>query len=259
MKPAAPADRISSAAPADQTAFVESEFADAYPPGIERHYWNSARNKIVHRLLRRAMAGRSGLVLEIGCGTGIVTGYLRERGVECLGCDIGRAPPYSEKAAPFLRLGADAFELPADTRESVRFLLLLDVLEHIEHPADFLDRCVQRFPNVQAVLLTVPARQEVWSNYDEYYRHYRRYDHASIREIFPPARFALSESGYFFHALYPPARLLKLLNRPRQTRLLAPGFDLPHRMMAWLFSVEQMIVPRRMPGTSLYGILQRTP
>lgn len=238
------------------TGFVDEEFADAYPAGIEHHYWNSARNRIVHRLLRSVMGERGGLCVEIGCGTGIVTDYLRRNGCNCIGVDIGGAPPCNRVVAPFLRLGVDAFELPEDLRDSTRFILMLDVLEHIERPDAFLSKCRDRFANLSAVLFTVPARMEVWTNYDEYYRHFKRYDHNTIRELFAPADYSLADWGYFFHALYPPARLLTLLKRDRQTRLSAPAFALPHRLLALAFSIEQMIVPKRMPGTSIYGILK---
>jgi hypothetical protein len=56
--------RMSTARP---TTFTGEEYANAYPEGIERHYWTLARNHQVERLLRRA-PGSGGLVLDIGCG-----------------------------------------------------------------------------------------------------------------------------------------------------------------------------------------------
>ena len=64
------------------------------------------------------------------------------------------------------------------------------------------------------VLITVPARQEVWSNYDEYYGHYRRYDLAKLRATITSIGFIPSELGYLY-GLLPPALLLPSLGMER--------------------------------------------
>lgn len=239
----------------DQTGFVDAEYAAVYPAGIERHYWIHARNRIVHRLLRQSMRETKGPVLEIGCGPGLVTDYMRQRGIECRGCDISIAKPCNQRITDYLEFGVDACELPADFRSSVNYLMMLDVLEHIERPAEFLSRCCGHFPNVRSILITVPARMEVWSNYDVHFRHYKRYDHQSIHELYHPSEFSLRDQGYFFHALYPPARLINLTKTNRKTKLSAPGFAWPHKLVGLAFVIEQIVVPRWVPGTSLFCIL----
>jgi 2-polyprenyl-3-methyl-5-hydroxy-6-metoxy-1,4-benzoquinol methylase len=73
------------------TTFDAVQYALPYAPGVERHFWNVARNRIVERHLRRALATqrRSGrLVLDVGCGPGIVVDHLRRAGIDCHGVEL---------------------------------------------------------------------------------------------------------------------------------------------------------------------------
>jgi hypothetical protein len=55
------------------------------------------------------------------------------------------------------------------TFDSLHFgaILLRDVVEHIEDAGTFLRDLLRAFPNARHVLIAVPARMELWSNYDE--------------------------------------------------------------------------------------------
>ena len=246
------------------TAFNAEDFEDIYPEGIERHYWNSARNRIISRAVRaRLMPTRNGQpprVLDVGCGRGIVTAYLRSRGIDCWGCDLGVAPPVDSATAPFLMPGANAADLPEEFRRSVRMILLLDVLEHLEDPTQLIRSLHQAFPNVDAILFTVPARQELFSNYDVRNRHFRRYDASNIQELDTPDCFTLGRWSYFFHALYVPARLMKMAGVDLQTELQAPKSSLTrlaHSAVATGFVIEESMLPAAWPGSSIRGVLQR--
>ena len=90
--------------------------------------------------------------------------------------------------------------------------MLLDVIEHIEDDREFLRTIRSAFSNCQCVIVTVPARPEAWSEWDEYYGHFRRYSPETLRKT-------LSAIGgcvyvrYFFRSLYL-AGLAYLCRRP---------------------------------------------
>lgn len=250
--------------PTLSTAFNAEDFEDIYPEGIERHYWNSARNRIISLAVRaRLMPTRNGQpprVLDVGCGRGIVTAYLRSRGIDCWGCDLGVAPPVDAATAPFLMPGANAADLPEEFRRSVNMVLLLDVLEHLEDPTQLIRSLYDAFPNVNTILFTVPARQELFSNYDVRNRHFRRYDASNIQGLDTPDCFTLGHWSYFFHALYVPARLMKMAGVDRQTELQAPKSSLTrlaHSAVATGFVVEESLLPGAWPGSSIRGVLKR--
>ncbi len=62
---------------ARETAFSETQQFHIYPPGIERNFWHTARNRLIAYYLNRY---RAEPILEIGAGTGIVVHALRQKG-----------------------------------------------------------------------------------------------------------------------------------------------------------------------------------
>jgi len=238
------------------TTFTSEEYANAYPEGIERHYWTLARNYHVARLLRRA-PGSGGLVLDIGCGRGLTVEYLRGLGFDCRGFELSDVAIPAHLQA-HCASSSDAFALPEELRGRVGAILLLDVLEHLEDPAGFLDQCVTSFPALQSLVVTVPARMELWSNYDDYYGHKTRFDLPSLHALVAREGLKVAESGYFFHALYPLLRLLMAFRGRREIRSSAPRRVFVHRFLARGL-VADSFLPGRWYGSSIAAILHRVP
>jgi hypothetical protein len=163
------------------------------------------------------------------------------------------------EVAPFLHLGQDAMAMAPAFRERVRTILLLDVLEHIPGPAAFVASLAEAFERCTHLLITVPARQELWSNYDTYYGHFRRYDLRSARSLYPNELFELTSEAYAFRLLYPPALALAAMSRNRSVSISAPtpAMRPVHRLLASYFGAESILLPRWVPGSSLILTLRR--
>lgn len=235
------------------STFTDEQYARPFPPGIDAHYWHRARNRIIWRKLRPLVRPTS-VVLDIGCGPGIAVDFLRRRGIECRGVDTGHPPMVVPRVAPHLVLGADAFELP--DRETYDVLMMLDVLEHIAEPRAFLGRARERFPNARYLLVTLPARMELWSNYDEYYGHELRYTRESVGAL--EGAWRLVDAGYFFHALYLAARASMLVSRRRGLDMKSPSRRALHGALGWLFDREEALAPSRLVGSSLWAVFSTT-
>src|SRR5260221_12855308 len=119
------------------TEFRDVDYAAAYPPGYELHYWHLARSDIVKRLVRSACQ-KGDTILEIGAGRGHYVRVLRADGFDVFGCDLAVGSVHEEVQA-FIFRGRDFADLDVTLRERVTAILLLDVLEHIEHPSDIID------------------------------------------------------------------------------------------------------------------------
>ena len=65
--------------------------------------------------------------------------------------------------------------------ESLRAVVLLDVLEHVEFPVDVLRHVHQSLHPDGAVIVTVPAYPWLFSRWDEQLGHYRRYTTKEFR------------------------------------------------------------------------------
>jgi SAM-dependent methyltransferase len=239
------------------TAFREELFDLAYPEGVGRHFWNLARNHIVRRkLLSGGLPG--GAVLDVGCGRGATVQYLRAAGLDCLGVEL--APTRIEPGLrPHVTTGIPAEALPAATRERVGSVLLLDVLEHLDDPEGLLRSLPRAFPGLRRVVVTVPARRELWSNYDDVYGHRVRHDLSSLRRlvsVLDPRRLA---AGYFFHALYPVVRARLRLSGRRSVEVRAPRHPRVHRVLAAGFAAEERWLPASWPGSSAWAVADLDP
>jgi SAM-dependent methyltransferase len=231
------------------TEFTLRQYDESYPPGIERHFWNSARNAIIATTLAQTDMA-TGSLLEIGCGTGIVLDHLRRSGIDCIGCDLANAP-VPDRLRGFVSTGTDFRTLPVETRNNIDGVLLCDLIEHVPNAASFLAEIRAALPRVRRILVTVPARKELWSVWDEHYGHHRRYDPASLEADLRQGGFEPLSIRYFFHSLY---GAMYVARRRRSETIAAPRWLLPHRLMAMAFRAEYALLPYRMPGTSLIAV-----
>lgn len=236
------------------TEFSDNQYALAYPDGIEHHWWNRARSWIILRLLARYTDIESPVV-EVGCGRGVEVLSLAGAGVDIRGVELALVSPLPQ-VSDRVHAGVDARELPQAERDAARTLLLLDVIEHLPEPAEFLRDLLQHYPQVATVIVTVPARQELWSNYDEFYGHQRRYSLDELREFGLASGLESVRAGYFFQSLYLPARLLGLIGRDRGTQIIPPSKSMRwlHHLIAAVFKLEHSLLPRSLPGSSAYAV-----
>jgi len=231
--------------------YVQQEFAENYPPGVEHAYWHLARNAIIAENLRTIGARK---VLDVGCGRGIVVEYLNTHGIDCFGVEPGDVIVPTNLAGKIYQ-GVTAQQLDESVRRAFDTILLGDVIEHIEHPESFLIELQKLYPNVRHFVIMVPARHELWSNYDEHYGHYRRYDLATLRTAMQTSGLQVVSIGYFFKLLYPLMRLILLIRRQRSTQLRASvGGRTLHRFLAALLVADYHWLPARIYGTSLICI-----
>jgi SAM-dependent methyltransferase len=235
-----------------ETAFAAQQMIEPYPPGIERHFWTLARNRIVLSEIRAAEAkfGKLNRVLEIGCGRGVVLKYLRDQGVDCHGVEPSPVALPGDLALN-VHSGIDCFQIPGHERAGYGGLLLLDVLEHIAEPIGFLREVRSAYPSARVLILTVPARTELWSNYDEYFGHFRRYSVPTLAAELRGANFAKVHARYLFRALYPVMLSIKLWRGQRSTTTRAPDNPGLHRFIADCFCAEERLLPGCIPGTSI--------
>jgi hypothetical protein len=243
------------------TAFDNAQFASSFPAGIENDYWTIARNGFIADAIRhagRTGAWGGGLIMEVGCGSGLVAKAMHDEGFPVRGVDLGHPTPIPG-AEGLLTLGVEAAQLPDAEKRAVQLVLLPDVIEHLPDPAGFMAGLCNDFPNLQGIIVTVPARPELYSDYDRYYGHFRRYTPELVAEHFDAAGFECERWSYAFRGLYAAARLLQLANMPRQTTRKAPRFRMLHKALAAAFRAEDALAAPfpGLRGLSLIGIGKR--
>ncbi len=237
-----------------KTEYSDSQYSSNYPDGVENHWWNLVRNDFIHRLVRRLGVPHPA-VIEIGCGKGIVVSYLRKRGVNCVGAELADVQPVPG-AEQHVRAGTSAFDLPAEERAGYDIIMVLDVLEHLPDPQQFIRSLIKAYPNARSMIVTVPACAELWSNYDEHYGHFMRYSTDQLISMLREAGLAPIATGYFFHSVYLPALLGAKLKRDRAVDISAPrGLMLwLHKAVFYGLALDARLLPARMRGTSAYAV-----
>jgi SAM-dependent methyltransferase len=242
------------------TVFASHAYDLSYPPDFDKHYWNRARQAIVKRTLVRLLAGwerdPNRLVLDVGCGRGAAVLALERAGIPSRGVELGE-PQILDGASQLVDTGVAACDLPPAVRDRTDVILLLDVLEHLPDPAGFLRELRTAFPVLQWVVATVPARMELWSNYDEFFGHYLRYSRNDMQALAADSSFVPVEMRYFFQSLWLPAWVAARLGG-RAVSIASPSrwaTPLHVVLAAWLRAESSLSILHAVPGTSLLAVL----
>jgi SAM-dependent methyltransferase len=239
-----------------ETAFNASQYDLAYPVGIENHYWQKARARIIFNEIKKAKISELNF-LEIGCGKGTVIRLLKEYGINIKGVELANIEPDSA-VKEYITKRTNAFHLDSHFKESINCILLLDVIEHIENPLEFIQQIMNEYTNVEHILITVPARQELWSNYDSFYGHFKRYDLNDFKS-FMGLGLTNIRRVYFYNTLYLAARLSLKFNKDRDIRVISPKGIMKwiHSFIALCFFIEYKIVPSKFYGSSIFSLLKK--
>ena len=234
-----------------KTEFRDDQYELSYPDGVENHWWNLARNRLLEKQIRN-LSKQDAAILDVGCGRGITVKYLRSKAIDCLGIEPAEARPL-KTMDEYIFVGKKAEDLSESERNRYSLLLLLDVVEHIANPDIFLKDLTALFPNLTHVIITVPACPELWSNYDEFYGHYRRYTISMVESLSQQLNWHLMWNFYFFQLLYLPARVITKTGQKRAVEMKAPkGISKSiHLIISYILTFGNQGRFLGLPGTSI--------
>ncbi len=224
-----------------------------FPDGFENHFWTLARNRIVEYHLKSEIFNDGFLALDVGSGPGYFVCYCREKGINVIGCDLSQPTNERVRQLPYLHYGLAASNLPLSVRSEVTHLLFLDVLEHQANPTDFLNAHLLAFPKLEYLIITVPARRELWSAFDTYYGHQMRYSLKQLENTINSIKeLQVLSIKYLFQSLYPLAILRKIRGSAAKqvSSPSAMGRGI-HRLFSYFLLLEYFLCPKYIAGTSL--------
>jgi len=191
-----------------------------------RHPWETARVTAVRKIV-----GGLGLegprVLDVGSGDGYLVQALHEacRFRDVIAQDIHLTDAL---AAELRRPGVEFVRELTDPNYRADLILLMDVLEHVERPIEFLAQLArERLSPGGRIVITVPAFQQLFTDHDRALKHFRRYDRAQLVGEVEEAGLAVLDSGYLFASLLPPRALTALRER------LWPRRGVSHGVGSW--------------------------
>ncbi|MBK9553513.1 MAG: methyltransferase domain-containing protein [Saprospiraceae bacterium] len=150
---------------------------------LNKHPWETARLTAIKRILNPYLF-KTNNILDIGCGDGFVSRMLfgNVLNTEVTAVDVN----ITDLQIKQLSAVSNNIYYTKKIPDSVKFniLLLLDVIEHVEHEVDMITNIVKNnLSHGGKVLITVPAYQSLYSNHDKYLGHFRRYSLVSLEFV----------------------------------------------------------------------------
>jgi len=141
-----------------------------------------------------------GRVLEIGAGIGQISQAILQMPEvkELVGVEPDqRFQQGFRQRLPAVRL-VEGTAADLDPSESFDGAVMVNVLEHIEHDQEELARLHAILkPSGGHLCILVPARQELYSNLDAHFGHFRRYTRTTLRSKLDAAGFKIHRVDYF--------------------------------------------------------------
>lgn len=224
--------------------------------------WATYRSKLISQIMTRQ--GKS-VMWEIGSGDGNVAIPLRDRNQAVIGIEpLLSGATVTSMAGIRTYLGTlDSLELPS---ESIDVIGAFDVLEHIERPDELLKEIYRVLKPDGIFLLTVPAHQWLYSDFDKSIGHFRRYSRRALRDSLTGSGFEQNQLKFMFSLFVVPAFLLRrvpsLLGRNRNSQSTIQSVKRQNQMLSWLkpflsflLAIERIV---NLPiGLSLIGISKK--
>jgi len=242
---------------------MDKEVYDGLYAHAETHWWNRSRRRIVRSLLGRYVRTDRPLILDLGCGVGTHLKILSELG-EVWGADP--SPTALDYCRRRFAGRLDYLSLPDHVPYEAKtfdVVVMLDVLEHVEDDAGALARLHDILKPGGTLLLTVPALNWMWTQYDVHSHHYRRYYRRPLRTLLQQAGFQirlLSHLNFFLFPLMAVSRVLLPGSFWNAKDMIGRGNNrLVRGLFETAFSFERHLLPFvRLPiGGSLVAVATR--
>jgi SAM-dependent methyltransferase len=181
-----------------QCAFVEQHWRKIGLRAVEDFRTVALTSKVL-----KLLGPDPGLILDVGCGAGVFVALAHRRGFSVLGIDpsaeqVGNAHSILESIGlPLELVRCCAVEDLAKEGAKFDSCGALDVLEHLETPAIFLQAIREVLKTDGRLVVSVPARPELYSERDAVSGHYRRYDPDTLRQHLHEGGFEVAHLQYW--------------------------------------------------------------
>ena len=235
---------------------------------IDRHPWWRARARLTQELLGRLGVSPPARVFDAGCGWGTTLGALERAGYRVTGADISR------RALERLdRPGRELVEvdltkpLPLEKVESFDAVLALDVIEHLDDDRAAVSRLGDLARPDGYVVVSVPARPDLFSEFDAIQGHRRRYLPDTLKSAFQVVNLELEQTFWWGAWMVPLIRWSRGRPKAKADESIAqaychylrlPPWPIPLAMKAaYAFEQPRALAGKLRDGTSLFAVARR--
>jgi SAM-dependent methyltransferase len=170
----------------------------------DRHFWFRSRRRCIAAATRLIPEGSVHDIIEHGCGTGFILAELKRLfpNAQVTGADLfAEGLAFARRRFAGTLVQADLFS--CDFRSAFDLIGLFDVLEHLDDDLAALRALREQLRPGGRLLLTVPAHQMLWSDYDVASGHCRRYSRPQLEARLSAAGFRVEYCTAFMFVLLP--------------------------------------------------------
>jgi len=228
----------------------------------DKYWWHVAKRKMVTGLLDKHFPP-PGCLIEGGVGAGRNLLEFQDKGYQVRGFDIMPAAVEHCQARGVEDVQVHDLGEPWPAEPgSVKAVVLLDVLEHLEDPVKVMRHVKEILADDGGLVFTVPAHPSLYGDWDKRLGHFRRYTSRMMRQQAEEAGLKVHYLSHWNALSLPAAFVLrgyqKLFpkDRPAEFPRVSP---LVNRLMLGACATERWLgKPFGMPmGLSLVGILKK--
>ena len=147
----------------------------------DNYWWHVAKRELVTRLLEKHCPA-PGQLAEGGIGSGRNLLEFQRMGYDVCGFDLMPESVTHVRSRGIDNVHVHDLGNPWPVKNgSLKAVVLLDVLEHVQFPVTVLQHVHQALADDGAVIITVPAYPWLFSRWDEQLGHFRRYTTREFR------------------------------------------------------------------------------
>lgn len=256
----------------DNIEFISSrdgiEFGgkDYYNIVTPNHFWAEGRFQV---FLSRARA--AGLLLDkplkgldIGCGSGVVRQQIESSTKWTVdGTELDIDGLKANKKGRGNLYFYDILSQDARFESRYDFIVLFDVIEHIEDTRSFLSACLFHLKPGGYIFINVPALPFLFSEYDKVQGHFRRYTKESLTRALRDVDADIVNIGYWGMTMVPLLLLRKLsywgkrIDQDTYAQGIKPPNGFCHAVLRFILQAELKLSAISFLGTSVSAIARK--
>ena len=235
---------------------------DWFALATSRHFWMVRRFEVLKKLCHARLNTRP-RCCEIGCGNGVLQSQIEaEYGMAVDGFDLHLGALEQNISSKGQLYYYDVLEENPEFRHRYDAIFLFDVIEHIKEEVEFLRACQFHLHPAGTIVIHVPARRELFSQYDVAAGHVRRYAPKQLEHLAGLVNMRVAALTYWGLPLYPLLLARKfLVRRGPDSSVLRAGFspkaEAINSLLLLLSRAE--FIPQRMLGTSILSVFENVP
>lgn len=166
-------------------------------------WWFQYRMSLISLLVNKYYS-KDITIVDVGGGNGYTTKKLIEEGFACLLIEPSIEGCLNAVKRGIPEIFCDAIIKENIVPKSIRQIVILDVLEHLESDEDMIQTLAYALQDQGKIVITVPAFSCLWSSEDDAAGHFRRYRIKQLKSLLERNGFSMDYSSYFFSFLWLP-------------------------------------------------------